>query len=123
MLAIKSTRDLAAQLDVSEERLLQIAASMEKHVKPSQKEKPDGGYRQFYEPLKELKAIQRTLNKRLLQPIPLPEEFHGGVRGKSTVTNARPHVQKALVAKVDIKNFYPSIHPPPVYNLFLSLRC
>src|SRR5258706_5713925 len=124
MLGIKSTRDLAAQLDVSEETLLAIAASMWKHVRSTRpKEKNDGSYRQFYEPSKELKAIQRTLNKRLLQPIPLPEEFHGGVRGRSTVTNAMPHIGKALVAKVDIKDFYPSIHPRRIYKLFLNLGC
>ena len=123
MLRIQSTHELAAQLNVSEELLLKLAISMRKHVRPFQQPKPDGGYRQFYAPSEKLKEIQRTINKRLLQPIPLPKEFHGGVPGRSTVTNATPHIRKALVAKVDIKDFYPSIHPRRVYKLFLSLGC
>src|SRR5260221_14367201 len=95
-LNIKSIHHLALHLEISETQLLRIAASMQRHVRPFNQKKDSGGYRQLHDPAPVLKEIQRRINKRLLQTISLPDELHGGVPGKSTVTNASPHVRKDL---------------------------
>ena len=38
-----------------------------------------------------LKSIQSKIKNKILSPIPLPENVHGGVKGKSNITNAKPH--------------------------------
>src|SRR5574341_734052 len=121
---IKTMSHLAMQLDVHEDWLVSVANSIRRYVLPGPKHrKSDGSYRQTQAPSDDLKEIQKRINKRLLQKIPLPSEFHGGVPGKSTVTNALPHVGKPVVASLDIKDFYPSIRYDHVYSLFIDLGC
>ena len=44
--------------------------------------------------------------------------MHGGVKGRSPLTNARLHVGKAAVLNFDIKQFFPSVKPGYVYKMF-----
>ena len=81
-------------------------------------------YRQFThkgrpiaEPLGQLRVLQQRL-KHLLAEIQLPEYMHGGVKGRSALTNARLHVGKAAVLNFDIKQFFPSVKPRYVYQMF-----
>jgi RNA-directed DNA polymerase len=53
-----------------------------------------------------------------LAEIDLPEYMHGGVKGRSPVTNARLHVGKAAVLNFDIEQFFPSVKPRDVYKMF-----
>ena len=84
----------------------------------------DSYYREFphkgrpiAEPLGQLRVLQQRL-KYLLAEIQLPEYMHGGVKGRSPVTNARLHVGKAAVLNFDIKQFFPSVKPRYVYKTF-----
>jgi hypothetical protein len=62
-------------------------------------------------------VLQQRL-KHLLAGIQLPEYMHGGVKGRSPLTNARLHVGKAAVLNFDIKQFFPSVKPSYVYKTF-----
>ena len=53
--------------------------------------------------------------------MPLHDACHGFVPGRSTVTNARPHVGAALVVKLDIRDFFPTVHYRRVVGLFEHL--
>lgn len=55
-----------------------------------------------------LKNALRKLNARL-QQIELPLYMQGGVKGRSSVTNALAHTGADAVLKADIKDFFPSI--------------
>jgi len=46
---------------------------------------------------------------------------HGFVNGRSTVSNAQPHVGAELVVKFDLKDFFPTIHYFRVMGLFGSI--
>jgi RNA-directed DNA polymerase len=46
---------------------------------------------------------------------------HGFITGRSIVTNAAPHVGKAVVLKFDIKDCFPTIHFGRVRGLLLAL--
>lgn len=73
--------------------------------------------RPIAEPLGKLRVLQKRL-KKLLAQIELPEYMHGGVKGRSPVTNARLHVGKAAVLNFDIRQFFPSVKPRYVYKMF-----
>jgi len=55
-----------------------------------------------------LKGALKKLNARL-QLIELPSYMQGGVKGRSSVTNAMTHAGADAVLKADIKDFFPSI--------------
>lgn len=72
--------------------------------------KRSGGKRVILAPKPELKALQRRVLDDLLVRFQIHQSAHGFVPGRSIVTNAAPHVNKAYIAKLDIKDFFPSIH-------------
>ena len=71
--------------------------------------------------VKELKAIQKSIKKNILAPIPLPSEIHGGVKKRSNITNAKPHKGNKYIFTTDLQDFYPNISNESVYGTFLSL--
>jgi RNA-directed DNA polymerase len=68
-----------------------------------------------------LKAIQKSIKKNILAPIPLPREIHGGVKKRSNITNAKPHKGNKYIFTTDLQDFYPNISNESVYGTFLSL--
>lgn len=71
--------------------------------------------------LKELKKIQRAIKERILAPIVMPSNIHGGVKKKSNITNAKPHQGKKFQFTTDLQDFYPSIKYDKVYDTLLKL--
>ena len=71
--------------------------------------------------LKELKLIQRRIKDKILVPINLPSNVHGGVKKKSNVTNAKPHKGNKYQFTTDLQEFYPNITSKRVYDTFLEL--
>lgn len=70
---------------------------------------------------KELKAIQKSIKKNILAPIPLPDEIHGGVKKRSNITNAKPHKGNKYIFTTDLQDFYPNISHKYVHDTYLSL--
>jgi RNA-directed DNA polymerase len=68
------------------------------------------------------RAINNNLNA-LLQRLLFPANMHGGLRGHTTLSYAKPHIRKSCVIKLDIKDFFPSINHTRVYKAFCALRC
>lgn len=71
--------------------------------------------------LKELKVIQKNIKDKILSPITLPDCVHGGVKGRSNITNAKPHQGNKYKFATDLQEFYPNISSQRVYDTFLSL--
>jgi RNA-directed DNA polymerase len=69
--------------------------------------------------LNRLKVIQSSIKKKILVPIALPDNVHGGVVGRSNITNAKPHQGKKFKFTTDLKDFYPSVRSDMVYHAFL----
>ncbi len=67
-------------------------------------------------PKAELLEVQRCLLLFLRKTCPLDKSAHGGVPGRSPLTNASSHQQGEIVARADIKNCFPSISHKMVYN-------
>jgi RNA-directed DNA polymerase len=72
--------------------------------------------------LKRLKVIQSAIKNKILAPILLPDNIHGGAKKKSNVTNAKPHQGNKYQFTTDLQEFYPSINHKQVYHTFLLLR-
>lgn len=83
--------------------------------------KRSGGKRLLSAPHALLKATQRKLLDEVLSKVPLEAEAHGFVKGRSTVTNATPHVGQGVVLNVDLKDFFPTVSFRRVRGLFQSL--
>jgi retron-type reverse transcriptase len=71
--------------------------------------KKSGGTRRLLIPDRPLRDLQRTILRRLLAKLRSHDAACGFEKGKSIVANARPHVGRAVVIKMDIVDFFPSI--------------
>jgi hypothetical protein len=83
--------------------------------------KAKGGTRRIAAPRGPLRKAQRALLDKILAKVPQHDAAHGFVIGRSTVTNARPHVGAALVIKTDLKDFFPTVHYRRVAGIFMAL--
>lgn len=70
--------------------------------------KANGEERIILAPKRRLKAIQRKLLTLLVEKFPLSSAVHGFRKGRNTLTNAQPHVGRAVVVRFDLQDFFPS---------------
>ena len=71
--------------------------------------KLSGGTRHILAPEASFKEHQRRILHRLLGRLKAHDAAHGFERGRSIATHARHHVGKALVVRLDLKDFF-SVH-------------
>lgn len=69
-----------------------------------------------------LKKMLRKLHLQLRR-LDVPQEFFGGVRGRSTVGNAKHHSARKFVLNLDLKDFFRTITPLHLKKAFLGLGC
>jgi RNA-directed DNA polymerase len=117
----KMNEDLGIEKDVGLLRLQRAGAGVGAPYVLFRIPKATGGEREICAPRPPLRAVQRRILERYLMPFAPHDACHGFTRGRSVVTNARPHVQAALVLKTDIRNFFPGIHYHRVLGLFVLL--
>lgn len=120
-----SERDLADWLGIPLSRLRWYthdrAADTTWHYTRYTIPKRSGGERVILAPKRELKPLQRKVLDGILARVPTAPAVHGFVPGRSVVTNARPHVGKQVLLRLDLKDFFPSVTFPRVRGLFISL--
>lgn len=83
--------------------------------------KRGGGHRVIMAPKRRLKVVQRRLLELLASKLPVSEHAHGFRAGRSTRTNAEPHVGRKIVIRVDLKNFFPTVTFGRVRGLLIAL--
>ena len=83
--------------------------------------KAKGGTRRIAAPRMPLRRVQRKILDEILAKVPVHDACHGFVPGRSTVTNAKPHQGAAVVLKLDLKDFFPTVHYRRVRGLFMHL--
>ena len=71
---------------------------------------------------KRLKEIQSTIKKKILALIPLPDNIHGGVKGRTNITNAKVHQGNKYKFTLDLMSFFPNISSQQVYDSFINLK-
>ncbi|XXF79929.1 reverse transcriptase family protein [Myxococcaceae bacterium GXIMD 01537] len=80
--------------------------------------KRTGGTRRISAPRAKLKAAQRALLDKLFSNMSADDAAHGFLAERSTVTNAAPHVGATVVVRVDLEDFFPTVHYRRVQGLF-----
>ncbi|MDB4992858.1 MAG: RNA-directed polymerase protein [Myxococcaceae bacterium] len=80
-----------------------------------------GGKRAIAAPRATLRKAQRVLLHAILDKVPAHAAAHGFVKGRGTVTNAKPHLGAAVVVKLDLVDFFPTVHYRRVAGLFEML--
>lgn len=83
--------------------------------------KRSGGTRDLAAPHQKLAAAQEWILIQVLQKLPVHDAAHGFVAGRSTRTNAIPHLGKYAVINCDLKDFFPSITVNRVIGLFKDM--
>lgn len=125
-LAIRDKKHLCYLLKINYNNLTQICDGISRNPRKYYSFKlmiKKGKVRNLATPKGELRRILRNLNI-LLQRFDFPNNMHGGIKGRTTLTYALPHLSKPAVLKSDITDFFPSIHPKRVYIMFINtLKC
>ncbi len=83
--------------------------------------KKSGGERIISAPMPRLKRAQYWLLENILDKVPVTASAQGFVKQRNIVTNAAPHVAKAVVVNLDLENFFPSIGYPRVKGIYRQL--
>jgi uncharacterized protein (TIGR03067 family) len=80
--------------------------------------KRSGGQRRLCAPDDQLKDLQRRILHRLLRRLRCHPAATGFQCGESIVTHARRHAGRAVVVRLDLKDFFPSTGAARVYAYF-----
>jgi retron-type reverse transcriptase len=80
-----------------------------------------GGTRELAAPHRDMARCQDWIRVNILDRVPLHDAAHGFVAGRSTVSNATPHLGRAVVVNADLRDFFPSITFPRVKGVFQQL--
>jgi RNA-directed DNA polymerase len=118
---IQTKLELARLLAVAPFEIEQTILERRRYCKVFQKKKPSGATRTIYESSGPLAILQQKVKQHILDKVPLLSCVHGGVQGRSVLTNAAPHVRKKVVFTLDLKDFFPSITPAMVETVFTAL--
>ncbi len=114
--------DVARALELTIPRLRWLAyhteASRTSHYVHFEVPKKSGGTRMLSSPHKTMAQSQQWILRNILDRIPAHNSAHGFLTGRSTLTNALPHVSMGVVVNVDLKEFFPSITFPRINGLF-----
>jgi RNA-directed DNA polymerase len=120
-----SEAQIANALNLSTRRLRHYSVHREKervtHYVQFAVPKRSGGERIILAPKRELKAVLRALNSLLVEKLPVSEYAHGFRKGRSIATHAAAHVGKKVVVRLDLKDFFPSLHVGRVRGLLIAL--
>lgn len=112
---------LSKLLQVSPGEIDYLIGALPRFYRFKSEPKPNGGQRIFYIPQGRLRQLQDRIKERILSQARFSEHLHGGVKGKSALTNVRSHRNKEAVLTLDIKGFFPSIRPNRVLAVFERL--
>jgi len=122
---LNSPADVAQALGLTVSRLRWLAfhnpAAVRLHYVRFTVPKKSGGVRELAAPHRSLAGAQTWILENVLAKVALHDAAHGFVRGRSTVTNAAPHVGRRTVVNADLENFFPTITFPRVKGVFQSL--
>ena len=83
--------------------------------------KADGGVRLIEAPKSGLKYLQRRILSHILERIPPHPAVHGFVKRRSIKTFAAPHTGQRVVLRMDLQDFFPSLHAARIQAFFRTI--
>jgi RNA-directed DNA polymerase len=121
---LSTPADLAVAIGISVPRLRWLAfhneAATRVHYVTFTVLKKSGGVRQLAAPQRTLRLAQEWILREILNKLPVHEAAHGFAAGRSTVSNAAPHVRQEVVLNADLCDFFPSISFARVKGAFAA---
>ena len=109
MIVYRELSSLEQDLGISAKTLYAVSNNIGKHYHKAKLPKKSGGYRNLSVPDEILKVIQRQISEVLLIHMPVSRYAKAYRFGSSTLRNAKYHVGKQVVLKLDILHFFDSI--------------
>lgn len=109
MIVYRELSSLEQDLDISARTLYAVSNNLNKHYRKAKLPKKNGGFRNLSVPDEVLKNIQKRISEVLLTHMPTSCYAKAYRFGSSTLRNAKHHVGKQVVLKLDILHFFDSI--------------
>lgn len=109
MIVYRELSSLEQDLGISARTLYAVSNNISKHYHKAKLPKKSGGYRNLSVPDEVLKSIQKQIAEVLLIHMPVSRYAKAYRFGNSTLRNAKHHVGKQVVLKLDILHFFDSI--------------
>lgn len=122
MKPILSLRHLEWTLGVPRAVLRELAATAPAHYHPF-RQRQGHKLRTIDNPDEQLKHVQRQINRRILDEIPMPDHLHGGVRRRSPLSNVAAHLGQRCLVRLDVEDFFPSITNRHVFSVWRDQLC
>lgn len=83
--------------------------------------KTEGEFRELSIPSSELKGVQRSILKQILEMYPVDEHAYAYVKGRGLIPAAKKLCGRNALLKMDLSDFFPSIISKRVFGLMKSL--
>lgn len=96
--------------------LYSISNKIEKNYKVYKIKKHNGSYRTIYSPNNILKSIQKNILKNILNERKISKYAKAYHKGICLKDNAYPHINKKIILKLDIIDFFENIEYPLIYE-------
>ena len=109
MIVYRELSSLEQDLGISAKTLYAVSNNLNKHYRKAKLPKKSGGFRNLSVPDEVLKSIQKRIAEVLLIHMPVSRYAKAYRFGSSTLRNAKHHVGKQVVLKLDILHFFDSI--------------
>ena len=109
MIVYRELSSLERDLGISAKTLYAVSNNLSKHYHKVKLPKKSGDFRNLSVPDEVLKSIQRRITEVLLIHMPVSRYAKAYRFGCSTLRNAKHHVGKQVVLKLDILHFFDSI--------------
>ena len=109
MIVYRELSSLERDLGINAKTLYAISNNLGKHYRKAKLPKKNGGFRNLSVPDEVLKSIQKRIAEVLLIHMPVSRYAKAYRFGSSTLRNAKYHVGKQVVLKLDILHFFDSI--------------
>ena len=109
MIVYRELRSIEKDLGFSSRTLYGLSNSLEKHYHTVYIPKSDGSKRKLSVPDLILKSVQRSIADNILTQYPVSKYAKAYKPGSSVQKNARPHIGKKKILKLDIDGFFDHI--------------
>lgn len=100
--------------------LEEISQHKDSYYKKFILESKNGKKRKITYAFGELRIFQSVIKKYFDKKIIWPQFLHGGIKQRSIITNANPHLGKAILMNIDIENYFPSIRKSKIKDSLIS---
>ncbi len=115
---VYNVKHLAAKRRISEHRLRWMAWNQRAFYKEFRIAKANGDYRTILAPQGQLLTQQKWILRKILDRGKPHKYAYGFVKRRSVLDNAKPHADKKVVVRIDLKDFFPTITHQQVRKVF-----